>query len=243
MKKWVITLMFMFAFATLVFADGHNNDLDNQQMQGQIGINKQQQGQIGINEQQQGIINSGNSDNKNVNKNVNKNHNKNINSQGQGQDQGQMQGQSMGQAMGQGQVAVGKVGVEVQDNSSYKSYAFSPPGLSANKGVNEGNIYSVFGGIGLASTEEYAICVEKISVIERLEKLGYITAIEARVEARKVFLQLKEASKAKRFLGVLGKTRGRNLINLFGLLSWDSLWDDDAGIGEIIVLEENRDIN
>jgi hypothetical protein len=65
------------------------------------------------------------------------------------------------------------------------------------------------------------ICIEKLNTIQALEKAGYIGHEEAIIEAREAFAQLKNVSKDKRLLGILGKTSGRNLINGLGLLSWD----------------------
>jgi len=172
----------------------------------------QQQGNVGINGQQQGI----DSDIANRNDNDNRNINTNLLNNNQGQDQGQ--------AMEQGQIAVGQV--QVQDNSSqeYKAFSFAPPGIAAVKGTSSANMYSIFGGIGLSQTEEYTIAIEKLAVIERLQGAGYITEEQARNEALVTYIQLDSATQPKRILGIFGKTRGRHLLNLMGLLSWDSYW-------------------
>jgi hypothetical protein len=200
----------------------NKNDNTNQQGQGQgqgqIGINKQgqiaeggdsnqdqgqQQGQIGINKQMQGQIG--------------------INDQGQDQDQLQGQGQA------QGNLGIQKgntTDVNVQDNSEYNSYAFSPPAIHAQKGTSTANMYSIFGGVGLSQTEEYTIAIEKIAVIERLEDLGYITKEEAIEEARQTFKELDSASQPKRIFGIFGRTRGRHLLNGLGLFAWDSFYKE-----------------
>jgi len=216
------------------------NDLEQNQGQGQVGINKndldntnqqgQGQGQIGINKNDLQNTNQQGQGQSQIGVNKNYNSDFNTNKQAQGQGQGQMQGQGQGQ--GQGQFAVGAV--KVQDNSTYKSkaYSFGPPGLSANKGVNEGNIYSIFGGIGLSEDAEYTVCIEKLSVIERLKAQGILTDEEAVVEGRKAYKQLLQATQPKRLLGLLWETRGRNLLNLFGFLSFDSFYRESPPIGE-----------
>ena len=113
-------------------------------------------------------------------------------SQDQGQAQGQLQGQAQGQIginkQGQSQRAYGgssdqgqyqgnlgiqkgndtntstNVSVSGDDGDEVKAYSFSAPGLSANKGVSEGNFYSVFGGIGISSTEEYQLAIDRFPV-------------------------------------------------------------------------------
>jgi hypothetical protein len=138
--------------------------------------------------------------------------------------QGQIMGQ--GQAMGQ----IGKVSTQVEGDD-VEAYSFTPPGLGANKGVSEANVYSLMGGIGTANTEEYQVCIDKLAVIERMQSLQYITAEEAQIEARKVYAQLQSATNPKRILGVLGKTRGKHLLNLFGFLAWDSFYSE-PGLGQ-----------
>ncbi len=207
MKRFMVAFLALMLIGGSAYALGDN---ENEQAQGQIGIN------------------SSRNSNENENENDNRNYNDNKQAQGQGQAQGQLQGQLQGQAQGQGQgqgqVSVGRV--DVADNSEYKSYSFSPPGLSANQGVNEANMYSIFGGIGLSETAEYKVCVEKLAVIERLQGAGYLTKEEAKAEALAVYLQMKEVTKDKRLLGVLCKTSGKNLLNMFGMLSWDSFWKE-----------------
>ena len=211
----VAVLMFMFACPSFAVLDAiydtstnQNQDIDNRNDNDNRNTNTNLLG----NEQEQGIFDSGNSDNDNRNTNL----------LGNDQDQGQTQGQGQGQ--GQGQFAVGKVNVE--DNSEYKSYAFSPPAIHAQKGTSSANMYSIFGGIGLSQTEEYTIAIEKIAVIERMEALGYLTKEEAIEEARETFEELDSASQPKRVLGIFGKTRGRHLLNLMGLISFDSFYKE-----------------
>jgi hypothetical protein len=113
--------------------------------------------------------------------------------------------------------------VSGDDGDEVKAYSFSAPGLSANKGVSEGNFYSVFGGIGISATEEYQLAIDRIAVVERLEAAGYIDSSSAREQALAAYSQLVDATQPKRVLGVLWKTRGRHLGNLFGLASMDDL--------------------
>lgn len=151
----------------------------------------------------------------------------------------QNQKQAQDQGQGQGQIAVGQV--QVQDNSSYesKAYSFAPPALSSNKGMNEGNIYSIFGGIGLAEDSEYVLAIEKLAVIERLEKLGYISKEEAISEGRICLMQLKDSTLPKRILAIGPKTRGRHLLNLFGLIALDS-WVNESKVNEKVIQKEKN---
>lgn len=153
--------------------------------------------------------------------------NDNQNMQGQGQLQGQGQDQQQGQQMGQGQVSVGQV--DVQDNSSYKStaYSFAPPSLASNRGMNEGNIYSIFGGIGLSEDSEYIVCMQKLQVIDSMVKAGLMPADVALVEAEIAFTQLKDSTKPRRVLWVGPKTRGRHIGNFFGLIATDSARNEE----------------
>jgi len=222
-KKTLIALVVCLALSVSIAHAGLN---ENSQQQGQVGINEQQQGQIGINEQQQGQIG------------INKN--KNTNEQGQAQIGINEQDQDQGQLQGQGQFAVGQV--QVQDNSSYEAYSFSPPGLNPTKGMNEGNIYSIFGGIGLSEDAEYAVCIEKLAVIERMAAAGYLSDEDAQEEALAAFEQLKEATQTKRILGVGPKTRGRHIFNMFGLIATDSYRGNNNAEEVEEVIEEDQEI-
>ena len=191
---------------------------------------------VGINKNQNKNTNVGVNKNYNQDVNVNSDYNSNRQGQMQGQDQDQKQGQAQaqeanntqGQSSMQGQAqdasnSQGQSNTISIDGDEVNSYSFAPPALNAQKGTEATNAYSIFGGVGFSQTEEYTVTIEKISVIERMEKLGYLSAEEARAEARYAFAQLKDATKPKRVLGFLWKTRGRHLGNVLGLLSMDSL--------------------
>jgi len=163
---------------------------------------------------QQGINDSGNSS---VNRSGNSdNRNTNLLNNNQGQDQNQGQKQAQGQA--------NKIAID--DNSDYEAYAFSPPAIHAQKGTESGNMYSIFGGVGLSTTEDYTVAIEKLATIERMLGAGFMTEEEALVEAKQTYKELDEASQPKRWLGIFGQTRGRSLLNVFGLLSWDSWYKE-----------------
>ena len=102
------------------------------------------------------------------------------------------------------------------------------------------NMYSIFGGIGLSQTEEYTVAIEKLAVIERMENLGYMTADEAKAEALETFAELDSASQPKRVFGIFGKTRGRHLLNGFGMFAWDSWYKEGQKGGEYIKHKEGH---
>lgn len=169
--------------------------------------------------------------------------NTNAQQQGQGQAQGQGQQQGQGQAQsavsnatsgsaaiqGQGQLGIVSQGNNQSvggDTTKNTVYATTWPNLSGGVGVSQGNVYSVFGGIGVSSTEEYKVCIEKLMVIDTLVKLGYLSTDEAKAEVKEILSSLKYNTNTKRFLGIFWKTSGRNLLNGLGLLSWDSFWKE-----------------
>jgi len=160
--------------------------------------------------------------------------------QGQGQGQGQLQGQAQGQGQGQAQAAIAAQG-QVQGNlgiqrgndvstdvnvegDSGDTYAVSYPALSGGEGVSQANIYSIFGGVGLSDTENYKALITQIQAIEAITTLD--PEKKAELVDELVGL-LMDTHKDKRFLGVLWKTSGRNLLNVFGILSFDSFWKAD----------------
>jgi len=152
--------------------------------------------------------------------------NSNTNEQGQlqGQIQGQMQNQLQGQAQGQGQIAVGETAQDVSisgDETKVKSYAVSYPALSGGEGISQANAYSIFGGLGLSQTEKYKVYIVQIQAIEAStvltaeQKVAYINTLATK---------MMKTNKTQRWLGFGPETSGRNLFNLFGILSWDSVW-------------------
>jgi hypothetical protein len=239
MKKQGILLVvavfcLMCAVPAYALLDDNSTNLGQAQGQAQ-GINDsgnatqgQVQGNVGINDQSQSIRNSGNSDNRNTNtnllgqdlRNTNDLSNRNTNLNGQDQDQKQGQGQDQGQ--GQGQAMGQSTGIDISDDSDYKSYSFSPPAIHAQKGTETGNMYSIFGGVGLSQTEEYTVGIEKLATIERMLGAGFVSKEWAIAEANAIYKDIDSASQPKRWLGIFGKTRGRHLLNVFGLLAWDS---------------------
>lgn len=154
------------------------------------------------------------------------------------------------QGQGQKQVSVGEVDTNQANTQSVKlegdtikTYAFAPPALNAEKGTSPLNAYSIFGGIGISNTEEYQVCIEKIAVIERMGALHYLSKEEARKEAREAFKQLKGATKTKRVLGILWKTRGRHLLNGFGLLATDSWISNNSKTSNVKTKTIDKDLS
>lgn len=157
--------------------------------------------------------------------------------QGQGQLQGQAQGQGQGQAQGQAAIAAqgqiqGNLGIQkgnttdVKTNvegDDVKTYANAWPSLSGGEGVSQANAYSIFGGLGLSSTEKYKAIITQIQAIEASKALNQETKAEL---VEKLVQDMVDSNKTKRFLGLFWETSGRNLSNLFGVLSWDSFWKD-----------------
>ena len=171
--------------------------------------------------------------------------------QGQAQLQGQAQGQgqianggnsnqsqkAFGGSAKQGQ-AQGNFGVQKGndtntsttvkgDSNDFNAYSFSAPSLSATEGVGEANLYSIFGGIGIANTEEYKVAIEMINTAYLMKKFGFFTDEEARDAGKYAYAKLVDAAEDKRVLGILWKTRGKHLLNLFGLAATEDLRHDN----------------
>ncbi len=104
-----------------------------------------------------------------------------------------------------------------------RNYANAWPALSGQEGVSQANAYSVFGGIGLSNTEPYKRYIVQIQAIEASQTL---TASEKQLMTSKLFDRMMDTNKKQRFLGLFWETSGRNLMNGFGLLAWDSFWQD-----------------
>jgi len=180
------------------------------------------------------------SDIKNTNSNIGINANTNIidstnklisdisNKVSNNQDQDQNQGQI------QGQVANGIVKTEQGnsqnvniDGDTQKNYMLVAPAQVATKGMESAAMYSIFGGLNLSQTEEATVCQDKINVITAMMANGLLSKDEAILEAKIAFAQLKDSTKPKRILMFGPKTRGRHLLNAFGILANDSAVNED----------------
>jgi len=162
----------------------------------------------------------------------NSNHNTQGQLQGQGQAQGQGQGQLQGQAQaaiaaqgqGQGQIAVGKV--DVQDNSKTETTALAFPNVSAAEGTNSATATYLFGSLGLSDTEMYKKGIATIQTV-----LAIPDEILPQAEKKALVLQVIDkmmgSIRAKRLLGVGPEQHSKNLVNLFGVLSFDSVWAEN----------------
>lgn len=155
----------------------------------------------------------------------------------QDQDQSQTNRQKQGQGQAQAAIAAqgqlqGNLGIQRGNDVSTKvkvqgdtyeseAYAVSYPSLSGGEGVSQANAYSIFGGLGLSNTEQYKAIITQIQAIEASQSLHADFKAEL-VEG--LVRDMVELNKDKRFLGLFWKTSGRNLSNLFGILSWDSFW-------------------
>lgn len=159
----------------------------------------------------------------------------------QGQAQGQLQGQAQGQLQGQAQAATaiqGQLGIVGQANKqatsqnvavggdTTKVYSASYPAVGATEGVSSGTASSLFGSLGLANTEQYKKLMPQIQVISALTKEGFLTQEEGQERIDNLVRRMIRSNKTQRFLGIFWETDTKSIMNLLGLLSWDSIWDE-----------------
>lgn len=138
------------------------------------------------------------------------------------QAQRQLQGQAQGQLQGQAAIAAqGQANSQAIGGDETKTYANAWPSLSGQEGVSQANAYSIFGGLGLSSTEPYKAYITQIQAIEASTVL---TPEDKALYVNMLVHKMYKANKKQRFLGLFWETSGRNALNLFGLLSWDSFW-------------------
>ncbi|TDI96959.1 MAG: hypothetical protein E2O29_01625 [Deltaproteobacteria bacterium] len=104
------------------------------------------------------------------------------------------------------------------------SYVLHAPDTVAQSGQRASSVYSLFGGVNMAQTEEAKQTGDNIKLLVFMAKNGIISADELRYEVIEQYVQLKDASRPKRLFGVLWRTRGNSLVNGFGMLSMDDLW-------------------
>lgn len=115
--------------------------------------------------------------------------------------------------------------VDVSGDSG-SSYSYGAPSLSPALGTEALQLHSIFGGISVSNTEDYAVQIAELNTLSDLVKAEIITASEAREAALHSIKRLHWSSRPKRLLGVGPKSRGKHLFNLFGLLATDSYRED-----------------
>lgn len=179
-----------------------------------------------------------------TNLNANTNTNTNVDTNLQGQMQGQLQGQ------GQGQVANGKVNTEVtvsgDEDSDKTPDAIGFPSVVAAEGTSSGSATYGFGSLGKANTETYKKIIPQIQTV-----LAIPDDIMSREEKKVVIVSLvkkmTDGNRTQRFLGIMWEDNSKSLLNMFGLLCWDSVWAEgqkpmqskvDAGLVPAPVKEE-----
>jgi hypothetical protein len=137
-------------------------------------------------------------------------------------DNRNLQGQLQGQA--QGQVANGKVETDVKvEGDNVKAYANAWPSLSAAEGVSSGTASSIFGSLGLSSTESYKKIIPQIQAIIAIDP-ALMDNDSKKAVIKILVTKMTESNRKQRLLGVGPEVQGKSLINLFGILSWDSVW-------------------
>jgi len=102
------------------------------------------------------------------------------------------------------------------------TYSYTQGDITPTVGADGVNFGTPFGGIGLTGTEEYRQAQAKIEVTIALYKAGILTDQEAKRNAYLAYQQMDDASCPKRLLMLGPKTRGRHLLNGFGMLATDS---------------------
>jgi len=149
--------------------------------------------------------------------------------QTQGQAQGQAQGQLQGQAQaaiaaqGQGQGQIGVVSTNVGGDTVKDNYALSFPNVSAAEGTNSATATYLFGSLGLADTEMYKKGIATIQTVLAVPD-DIISKEEKKVLVNQVIAKMMASIRAKRLLGVGPEQHSKNLFNLFGVISTDSVW-------------------
>jgi hypothetical protein len=141
--------------------------------------------------------------------------------------QGQLQGQMQGQGQGQKQTAVGKVNTDVSvAGDNVKVYGNAWPSVGGAEGVSTGTASSMFGSLGISSTEQYKKLMPQIQVISNLIKDGTISKEAGQDQIDTLVKRMLRANKTQRFLGIFWETDSKSLMNFLGLLSWDSIWNE-----------------
>ena len=128
-----------------------------------------------------------------------------------------------GSIAAQKQIANGEV--NVSDNSRTKTTAISFPSTGASEGVASANATYMFGNLGLSDTEMYkkgmAIIQTILAIPDNVLEPELKTAI-----VKDVVSKIRESIRPRRLLGIGPVQHSKNLLNLFGLLYFDSLWDE-----------------
>lgn len=156
-----------------------------------------------------------------TNLNTNANTNTNVDTNLQGQMQGQLQGQ------GQGQVANGHVDTDVNisgdEDSDRAPDAIGFPSVIAAEGTSSGSASYGFGSLGKANTETYKKVIPQIQTVLAIPD-DIMSREEKVVIVKQLVKKMTDSNRTQRFLGFMWEDNSKSLLNMFGLLCWDSVW-------------------
>jgi len=83
----------------------------------------------------------------------------------------------------------------------------------------------LFGSLGLSDTEMYKKGIATIQTVLAVPD-EIITKDEKKVLVNKVIEKMMGSIRAKRLIGIGPEQHSKNLLNLFGVLTFDSMWDE-----------------
>lgn len=160
----------------------------------------------------------------------------------QGQAQGQLQGQLQGQAQGQIGINKGATGnseTNVSNNEETDVIAptWAPTPSTGDK--EESKIYTLWAGVDENSIARDRRVDHHIVTLDLFLAKGLITEEQYQEKMLDILARLEQQNGQKRVLGLLWKTEGRHVGNLFGLVAIDDLrgklrrpsGDDNDGSG------------
>jgi hypothetical protein len=153
--------------------------------------------------------------------------------QGQGQIQGQGQGQGQGQLQAataaQGQQQLGEVKtttkVEVGGDTTKDNYAIAFPSTASAEGTSNAQATYLFGSLGKSNTETFKKLIPEIQAILAIPDAVMAPEMKKDIVGTLVKKML-DANRTQRFLGFMWEDNSKNLLNMFGLLCWDSVWSE-----------------
>ena len=118
--------------------------------------------------------------------------------------------------------------------NNQKLYANTWPSVTPAEGTSSGTASSIFGSLGIADTEKYKKVQVILQTLAAEVTAGLITQTQAQNMAMGLNVKLMGTVKTQRVLGILWETSGKNLGNLLGLLTFDSVWKDGPKQGGIL---------
>lgn len=111
------------------------------------------------------------------------------------------------------------------EHKKFESFGVAFPSVTSAEGTNSASASYFLGSLGKSNTETYKKVIPEIQTILAIPEDVLPLAMKKDIIST-LLKKMSDANRTQRFLGILWEDNSKNLINMFGLLTMDSFWDE-----------------